>query len=228
MRAPWTAARSEAHRRPAPGTFAAARRSRLIAGPLAIGVRRRSAGRAVEVRGAAASSHADLRRAARRPGHSAHPVDHRGRRGMADTRPSPRWSKGNQGPSSFAWGLRYSVWCAEEMPFQDPARIASQVSPALGLGGINEGDGHAGRVPGVERDARRCRRKHDRSLSDVACTRCSPASSTRTRLRTWGRGLLEHDASTPRYVELRGREPRRAGSLRAARRSCPRRFHVLA
>jgi pimeloyl-ACP methyl ester carboxylesterase len=45
----------------------------------------------------------------------------------------------NQGPSSFSWGMRYSVWCAEEMPFEDPARVASQVSPALGLGGLDEG-----------------------------------------------------------------------------------------
>jgi pimeloyl-ACP methyl ester carboxylesterase len=47
--------------------------------------------------------------------------------------------KGNQGPSSFTWGLRYSVWCSEEMPFEDAPRVASQVSPALGLGGIDEG-----------------------------------------------------------------------------------------
>jgi len=47
--------------------------------------------------------------------------------------------KGNQGPSSFTWGLRLSVWCAEEMPFEDPVRIASQTSAALGLGGIDEG-----------------------------------------------------------------------------------------
>ena len=31
--------------------------------------------------------------------------------------------KGNQGPSSMAWGLRYSVWCADEAPFEDPERI---------------------------------------------------------------------------------------------------------
>jgi len=47
--------------------------------------------------------------------------------------------KSNQGPSSFAWGLRYSVWCAEEAPFEDPARVAAQVAPELGLGGIDEG-----------------------------------------------------------------------------------------
>lgn len=47
--------------------------------------------------------------------------------------------RGNQGPSSFTWGLRYSIWCADEAPFEDAARVAAQVSPALGLGGIDEG-----------------------------------------------------------------------------------------
>lgn len=40
--------------------------------------------------------------------------------------------------SSFAWGLRLSVWCAEEMPFEDVSRMTGQVSPALGLGGVDE------------------------------------------------------------------------------------------
>lgn len=47
--------------------------------------------------------------------------------------------KGNQGPSAMAWGLRYSVWCADEAPFESAGRIAAQVSPAMGLGGIDEG-----------------------------------------------------------------------------------------
>ncbi|NOK08916.1 alpha/beta fold hydrolase [Corallococcus exercitus] len=46
---------------------------------------------------------------------------------------------GNQGPSQMAWGLRYSVWCAEELPFEDAGRIAAQLAPAMGLGGVNEG-----------------------------------------------------------------------------------------
>jgi len=46
--------------------------------------------------------------------------------------------KANQGPSSFTWGLRYSVWCSEESPFEDAGRVASQLSPALGLAGIDE------------------------------------------------------------------------------------------
>lgn len=47
--------------------------------------------------------------------------------------------RGNLGPSSFSWGLRLSVWCAEELPFEDPGRVAAQSAPALGLGGVDEG-----------------------------------------------------------------------------------------
>jgi pimeloyl-ACP methyl ester carboxylesterase len=39
--------------------------------------------------------------------------------------------------SGYAWGLRLSVWCAEEMPFEDPARLADQTSPRHGLGGVD-------------------------------------------------------------------------------------------
>jgi len=45
----------------------------------------------------------------------------------------------NLGASGFAWGLRYSVWCSEELPFEDRSAIAAQVSPAQGLGGLNLG-----------------------------------------------------------------------------------------
>ncbi|MCP3097397.1 alpha/beta fold hydrolase [Myxococcus sp. K15C18031901] len=45
----------------------------------------------------------------------------------------------NLGPSPFTWGLRLSVWCSEETPFEDPARIAAQRSPARGLGGLDGG-----------------------------------------------------------------------------------------
>ena len=47
--------------------------------------------------------------------------------------------KANQGPSSFTWGLRLSTWCSEDSPFEDPARVATQTDPVLGLGGIDEG-----------------------------------------------------------------------------------------
>lgn len=40
--------------------------------------------------------------------------------------------------AGFAWGLRLSMWCAEEMPFEDVGRMTAQVSPALGLGGVDE------------------------------------------------------------------------------------------
>ena len=46
--------------------------------------------------------------------------------------------KDNQGPSSFSWGLRLSVWCGEEMPFEKAALVEAQTSPAQGLGGIDE------------------------------------------------------------------------------------------
>ncbi len=40
--------------------------------------------------------------------------------------------------AGFAWGLRLSTWCAEEMPFENVGRMTGQVSPALGLGGVDE------------------------------------------------------------------------------------------
>lgn len=43
-----------------------------------------------------------------------------------------------QGTSSVALGLRHSVWCAEEMPFENVERVARQTSSALGLGGLDE------------------------------------------------------------------------------------------
>jgi pimeloyl-ACP methyl ester carboxylesterase len=45
----------------------------------------------------------------------------------------------NLGASRYAWGLRYSVWCSEEFPFEDRNAIAAQVSLAQGLGGLNLG-----------------------------------------------------------------------------------------
>ena len=110
--------------------------------------------------------------------------------------------KGNQGPSSFAWGLRYSVWCAEEMPFEDPARIASQVSPARGLGGIDEGAA----------TPEECRAW---SVAPADAVENTPVASDVPVLvfagefdpdtpPSWGRGLLETMLNA-RYVELRGR-----------------------
>jgi len=45
----------------------------------------------------------------------------------------------NLGASGYAWGLRSSVWCSEEFPFEDRNAIAAQVSPAQGLGSLNLG-----------------------------------------------------------------------------------------
>ena len=110
--------------------------------------------------------------------------------------------RGNQGPSSFAWGLRYSVWCAEEMPFQDPARIASQVSPALGLGGINEGaatpeECRAWNVASAAAE------ENTPVVSDVPVLVLAGEFDPDTP-PAWGRGLLE-TMPNARYVELRGR-----------------------
>ena len=109
---------------------------------------------------------------------------------------------GNQGPSSFTWGLRYSVWCAEEMPFEDAARIASQVSPALGLGGINEGAAtpeecrawNVAPAAAVENTP---------VLSDVPVLVFAGEFDPDTP-PAWGRRLLE-TMPNARYVELRGR-----------------------
>ena len=48
-----------------------------------------------------------------------------------------RWITQAKGPSAFTWGLRLSVWCAEEAPFQDGDRVRAQTSPSLGLGGMD-------------------------------------------------------------------------------------------
>lgn len=42
-----------------------------------------------------------------------------------------------QTPSSFNWGLRLSIWCGEEMPFETSLRMAAQTAPALDLGGVD-------------------------------------------------------------------------------------------
>lgn len=47
--------------------------------------------------------------------------------------------KQNLGAPGYSWGLRYSVWCSEEFPFEDRNAIAAQLSPGRGLGGINLG-----------------------------------------------------------------------------------------
>ncbi len=48
-----------------------------------------------------------------------------------------RWITQAQGPSGFTWGLRLSVWCGEEAPFENADRVRRQTSPDHGLGGMD-------------------------------------------------------------------------------------------
>jgi len=41
--------------------------------------------------------------------------------------------------SAFSWGLRYSIWCSEEFPFENRKLIEQQVSPEFGFGGADLG-----------------------------------------------------------------------------------------
>ena len=108
---------------------------------------------------------------------------------------------GNQGPSGFSWGMRYSVWCAEEMPFEDAGRVMGQQSPALGLGGIDEGT----TTPAV------CRAWN---VEPAPAVENEPVTSGVPALifagefdpdtpPQWGRGLLAR-LSKAYYVEMRG------------------------
>lgn len=55
-----------------------------------------------------------------------------------DYREMANWITQAQGAPSFSWGLRLSVWCAEEAPFEDVARVAVQTDSRHGLGGVDE------------------------------------------------------------------------------------------
>jgi pimeloyl-ACP methyl ester carboxylesterase len=112
-----------------------------------------------------------------------------------------RFLEPGSGTSTLSRGLRYSVWCGEEMPFQDPQRVALQTSPAFELGGIDE------RAASLEL----CR------VWNVAAAPAIENEPVKTEIPAlifagefdpdtppeWGRQLLE---SMPRayYVELRG------------------------
>jgi len=48
-----------------------------------------------------------------------------------------RWINEEQGASAFSWGLRLSVWCGEEAPFEDAARVGVQTASEQGLGGMD-------------------------------------------------------------------------------------------
>jgi pimeloyl-ACP methyl ester carboxylesterase len=108
----------------------------------------------------------------------------------------------NLGPSRFTWGLRLSVWCSEEMPFEDPQRIASQTSPTLGLGGIDEGAAtpalcgawNVAPVPAIENEPVK---------SDVPVLIFTGEFDPDTPPQ-WGRRLLSAMPNA-KYVEFRGR-----------------------
>jgi len=108
----------------------------------------------------------------------------------------------NLGPSRSTWGLRLSVWCAEEMPFENPERIASQVSPSLGLGGIDEGTAtpelcrawNVKAAPAIENEPVK---------SDVPALIFAGEFDPDTP-PAWGRSLLD-SMPNARYVEFRGR-----------------------
>ncbi|MPY90082.1 MAG: alpha/beta fold hydrolase [Luteitalea sp.] len=107
----------------------------------------------------------------------------------------------NQGGSSMAWGLRYSVWCADEASFERADRIAGQVSPDLGLGGIDEGTASPGEctawnvapAPAIENEPVK---------SDVPALIFAGEFDPDTP-PDWGRQLLETMPNAV-YVELRG------------------------
>jgi pimeloyl-ACP methyl ester carboxylesterase len=110
--------------------------------------------------------------------------------------------KGNQGPSSYAWGMRYSVWCADEAPFEDPARVASQVSRALGLAGIDEG-------AATPRECKAWNVTPSPAVENQPVTSSVPALIFAGEFDPdtppqWGRQLLDH-LSKAYYVEMRGR-----------------------
>ena len=110
--------------------------------------------------------------------------------------------KGNQGPSSMTWGLRYSVWCADAAPFEHADRIAAQISPAMGLAGIDEGTAppdlcrawNVTPAPASE---------HTAVKSDVPALILAGEFDPDTP-PDWGRHLLESMPNAV-YVELRGR-----------------------
>ncbi|RZJ46448.1 MAG: alpha/beta fold hydrolase [Brevundimonas sp.] len=47
------------------------------------------------------------------------------------------WMARDSGPSSFTWGLRLSVWCAEEAPFEATGRVEDQTASHWGLAGTD-------------------------------------------------------------------------------------------
>ena len=110
--------------------------------------------------------------------------------------------KENLGPSSVSWGMRYSVWCAEEMPFESAERIAAQLSPGLGLGGIDETTASP-EVCRAWKVAPAQAVENEPVKSDIPTLILAGEFDPDTP-PDWGRQLLE-SMPNARYVEFRGR-----------------------
>jgi pimeloyl-ACP methyl ester carboxylesterase len=110
--------------------------------------------------------------------------------------------KENLGPSRSTWGLRLSVWCGEEMPFENAARIASQISPSLGLGGIDEGTA----TPELCRawNVKPAPAMENEPVTSGVPTLIFAGEFDPDTPPAWGRQLLQ-TMPNARYVEFRGR-----------------------
>ncbi len=56
---------------------------------------------------------------------------------MGDTTTLRRTVQLQMGPSDFAWGMRFSFWCNDEVPFEDPGRFAEHRGFPQELAGIS-------------------------------------------------------------------------------------------
>jgi pimeloyl-ACP methyl ester carboxylesterase len=109
--------------------------------------------------------------------------------------------RSNQGASSFTWGLRLSVWCGEEAPFEDAARANAQVSLPVGLAGIDERTASPAMcrawgvlpAPAIENEP---------VTSDVPVLVLSGEFDPDTP-PSWGRGILAH-LTNGRFVSVPG------------------------
>lgn len=110
--------------------------------------------------------------------------------------------RSNQGVSSFTWGLRLSVWCGEEAPFEDAARSNAQVSPHVGLAGIDERTASP-KVCGAWGVAPAPAIENAPVATDVPVLVLSGEFDPDTP-PDWGRGLLAH-LPHGRFVSMPGR-----------------------
>lgn len=104
-------------------------------------------------------------------------------------------------PSSFNWGLRLSIWCGEEMPFEQPGRMAAQVSPALGLGGADNRTATP-EMCGAWRVAAAAAQANDAVKSEVPVLILAGEADPVTP-PAWGRRLLR-TMPNARFVQIPG------------------------